>query len=201
MSRAASGRTKSDTCGPTLASRRVTPGLVTEFVCLTILVLSGARLGVVGARQVKLYQYSRNENSLIPGTGSFLGIDADGREREPRIDASGYLLVFVVHHRSIDSEINFWDDVEALTTQARPEVGRRIEYWGICDDGKGCDARQPTAHFTVLGYLEPFGMRIAAQADTRGEVLLYNRSGSLQGHVPRALSVRNQADLILNNCR
>ncbi len=84
-------------------------------------------------------------------------------------------------------------------TPNRPQLDSnlRIEYWGICDSGAECNRYQPEALFTIVGYLEPFEMRIAADAEADGTVLLYGHGSRLEGRIPRVGSPSAQASLVL----
>jgi hypothetical protein len=61
-----------------------------------------------------------------------------------------------------------------------------MQYWGICDAGAKCFPSQQEARFVILGYLDPFEMRIVAEAHDREEALLYNHLNILAARIPRA---------------
>jgi hypothetical protein len=138
---------------------------------------------------------------LTPKIGSFVGIDTQGDDKKPNLDDNGHLLLFVIHHNRIHSDIQSWNHVIILASQARPQVGARIEYWGICDCGAECNPYQREAHFTILGYLEPFEMRVVADADAKDEALLYDHRNVLDARIARAACPTAQANLILQNAK
>lgn len=97
------------------------------------------------------------------GRGEFkFGSGPDNRSR---------LLLFVVHSASAPADVRFWDRTVSLV--ARAPGGDRISFWGICDGGAACSRYRPNAAFTMLGYLDPYEMRMMALAEARREALLY----------------------------
>ena len=174
---------------------------VFTLLCLTTLLASGARLALLGAKELQRYRFNRNENALTPKSGSFIGVDAESEEKRPEPDDNGHLLVFVIHYKRINSDIDFWNHVIILSNQAHTQLGAHIQYWGICDSGAECNPYQPEAHFAILGYLEPFEMRIVAQADARDEALLYDHRNVLEARVAHAVCPTVVANLILQNAK
>jgi hypothetical protein len=174
---------------------------ILNLICLTMLLLSGTRLALVGAKELQRYRYNRNENALTIKIGSFVGIDTEGDEKKPDLDDNGHLLLFVLHHNRIHSDIQFWNHVIILAGQARPQVGGHIQYWGVCDSGAECNPHRREADFTILGYLEPFEMRIVSAADARDEALLYDHRNVLDARIARAVCPMAQANLILGNAK
>jgi len=174
---------------------------ILTLLCLTMLLLSGTRFALLGAKELHRYRSNRNINAYTPKSGSFIGIDAEGEEKKPNLDDSGHLLLFVIHHNRISSDIQSWNHVIILASQARPQVGAHIQYWGICDSGADCNPYQPEAHFTILGYLEPFEMRIVAAADGKDEALLYDHRGVLDARIASAVCPTAQANMILQNAK
>jgi len=174
---------------------------IPTLLCLVMLSVSGARLALLGVKELQRYRSSQNDNSLNPNTGSFAGIGADGGEKRPNLDDNGHLLLFVIHHSRIRSDIDFWNQVIILAGQSHRQARGNIKYWGICDSGAECDPYQSEAHFTILGHLEPFEMRIMAGADANGDALLYNQSNVLNGRVAHAPCPAAQANLILQSAK
>jgi len=161
-----------------------------------MLLLSGARLAFLGAKELQRY---RKGNVLTSKVGSFIGIDAQGKEKTPDFEHNAHVLFFVVHHTRIHSDIQFWNHVISSTSQSRPQVGRHVQYWGICDCGAECNPYQPEADFIIIGYLEPVEMRNLAYADEKDEALLYDHHGVLHTHIDLGVDPAAQANLILQS--
>ena len=107
----------------------------------------------------------------------------------------------MIHQKHAQSEIRFWNDVISSASQSRSGFGGRVQYWGICDSGAACTAYQPEAHFIIIGYLEPFGMRIVAQADSKEETLIYDYRRTLKAHIARQDDPTIQAKIISRNTK
>jgi hypothetical protein len=126
--------------------------------------------------------------SRISRDSDLEGIGAGGRSKKPELapngdlKAGGYLLLFAVHRKNVEAEVRFWNGVIALEPNGSAHAP--IQYWGVCDAGSSCDPYQPVAQFSILGYLDPYQMRILVNADDRHEALLYDRSLWLQARVP-----------------
>lgn len=174
---------------------------ILAFACVGILLTSAVRLGIMARREWGQYRYSRSQNSLTPMIGSFAGIDVGGTQVRAELSGYSHLLLFVIHRNRISEDIQIWNEVVALVRQAQSESSAHIEYWGICDSGSDCKRYQPEAHFTIVGYLEPFEMRIAADAEAEGKVLLYSHGGMLEGRIPRVASPSGQANLVLRHTK
>jgi hypothetical protein len=80
----------------------------------------------------------------------------------------------------------------------RIAVGRQasdIDWWGICDSGSACDAFQHAARFSIVGFLDPYQMRVIANAEVGARALLYE-GASLRGTIERTAAPRQVAAAI-----
>lgn len=157
-------------------------------LAICLLLLSGVRSGMLLKKELEQSRAIRAVASRISRDSDLEGIDANGKSKKPELapngdlKGGGYLLLFVLHHQDLGREVRFWNDVIALDSSSGPAIP--FQYWGVCDAASTCDSYQPVAQFSILGYLDPYQMRILVNADSRREALLYDRSLWLQARVP-----------------
>jgi len=175
--------------------------IVVKFaVC--VLFRAGVRQAMLIREALQEYRESRNVKALIPRDGSLEGIDTNGNLKTPNIDANGHLdgkghlLAFVIHRQRITHDLQYWNHVIELLGGLRPGRPGAIQYWGVCDDGRSCDSYQSAAHFSILGYLDPYEMHIMAKADTRHEAILYDRFMILRARIAIATDPSAESNLI-----
>jgi hypothetical protein len=106
-------------------------------------------------------------------------------------------LVFVIHRHDISKGVQYWNRVIDLANGLGRVTGAPIQYWGICDEGLGCNSPQLAPHFTLLGYLDPYQMHAVAKAAANDEVLLYDHSLTLRARIPTAADPSAELNLIL----
>jgi hypothetical protein len=138
---------------------------------------------------------------LVPTFGSLEGINVRGDTEAPKFSDGGHLLVFAIHHERGAIDVKFWNDVIHLVKATRQETSESMEYWGICDAGAECNGFQSVASFTILGYLDPLEMRVVADADARGEALLYDHLRRLKAQLVRGPDPTVEANLVLQRAK
>lgn len=168
---------------------------------ILLLFITVVRLGGLDSKPFRSYRLNRSERSLVPDTGSFVGIDENGYEQEADIDDNGHLLVFVIHHQNASSEVQYWNSVVQSHSLNRQTSAGSIEYWGICDAGTACRAYAQGAQFSILGYIDPWEMHAVSQADARNEALLYNEHNILPAGIPRSQDPSREAQLIAKEAK
>lgn len=176
-------------------------------VTVCLLLLSGVRLKTLIVDEWQRDRMSRKQNDLVPADSSLVGIDSSGRIKKPefgrdgQLAGAGYLLIFVIHRDKATQEIMYWNRVIDSLSELHPALGERMQWWGICDDGAACNVYQSTAKFSILGYLDPYQMRIVAREDAKHEVLLYGPSMRLVARIGRVAEPVVEADLIRQKAR
>jgi hypothetical protein len=178
--------------------------IVTQL-SLCLLVLSGLRLATLVRAEWRHYRASGSRNAAAPSDSSLYGIDADGKLLTPRLGAdghirgNGHLLVFVIHRDEVATDIQYWNRVTELVSGSGAPARRPLQYWGICDDGSRCNSYQPVAKFSIVGYLDPYQMHVAARADARREALLYGYTGALKARLARTADPSALSNTILRH--
>jgi hypothetical protein len=165
--------------------------LLVEAACVLLMCASITRLLALDIGELQLRRQTRARQEMMPAVGSLDGIDAKGLPATAVATGGGYSLLFAVHASRIAEDVTFWNDVMRLA-----DVGAApIEYIGICDAGSACNEAQPTAMFRILGYLDPFEMRILSRGDAHNEALLYHGS-SLASRAKLVAEPRAMADAV-----
>lgn len=171
---------------------------------LSVLLMSAIHASLRIADASDARRHRRAFDAQIPPDSSLGGVDGAGNIVSPAWGAGGeltgsYLLVFAIHSRQAGQDIAYWNRVIELVSRA--PAAPAIEYWGICDMGNACDAPRPAARFRILGYLEPYQMRIAASAEAIREALLYRDDLRLQSRVKVLQDPAAEAQAILLETR
>lgn len=170
-------------------------------LCLLVLLAGAVRLASLDREELRACRLIQAEKVLSPVSGGFVGIDAKGAKRRAEVAGNGYLLLFVLHRESIVGEISFWNSVIRLTALDQRVPAASIQYWAICDSADGCNKYQPTANFTILGYIDPWEMHNLAEADARRHVLLYRQDRMLKASIPRELDPSQESELLAQEAR
>ena len=176
---------------------------VLTLVTLCLLGLSSIRLEALDVEELQQYRASKSQNALIPPDSSLIGIDANGDIKKPNaahdghLTNKGHLLVFVIHHGAAMQDIEYWNRVIDKVSRSDSGYGAAVQYWGICDDGTACNLYQPVANFSIVGYLDPYEMRVVAESDFSHDALLYDDSTKLVGRIERVANPSNEFHAIL----
>lgn len=179
----------------------MTTKLILTLLCILMLVAGAARLAILDRKELQLYRSGQNESALSPGVGSFIGIGARADRKEATIDGNGHLLVFAIHHDRIAGDVQYWNSV-IHSLSLNPKIpGASFQYWGICDAGAACNQQQLGAKFDILGYLDPYEMRIVAEADGKNKALLYGQFNQLEAYIERATDASAEANLVAQGAK
>jgi hypothetical protein len=160
-----------------------------------LLLLATGRLILLTRGELLRIRDAQRRDASIPTHGSLHGIGTRGVLAPVPLRAR-YRLLFVTHSATIAKDVEYWN----ATRQAIAPLESQIEWWGICDAGSSCNAFQGAARFSIVGFLDPFQMRLMALADVDGLALLYKGS-SLRGRVTRAGQASVTAEAISNLLR
>ena len=131
--------------------------------------------------ELRLIRAARDREAPVPGAGSLHGIGAAGPVAGRDPDRPAYLLLFVVHSSHLKLDRDYWNEVIRRVTPGE----KAIRYWGVCDAGNVCSMSQEGAEFIVVGFLDPYQMRIVATAEADGAALLYDPEDTLRSRVKR----------------
>lgn len=148
---------------------------------LTILLLLaiGVRLTVLIRGELRRLGNAREYASSVFNNGDLSGVGPTGSVGRS-VTNSKYRLLFVVHKANLSRDVEYWNAARRMIGPLASE----IEWWGICDSGRSCDAVQPAAEFSIVGFMPAYQMRIMANADGRATALLYEGI-SLRGKIER----------------
>lgn len=173
---------------------------VLELSAVALLVLSGARIVRLDAREFGQISVNKAENWLIPSDSSPAGISVKGNFGEPVLSAaSAYLLFLTVHARSAGEDIKYWNRVIELLNGDSQLLGKELEICGVCDSGAACSPYSLCARFRIYGYLDPYQMRALAIADAHREALLYDNRHFTVLRLPWPMDPRDEARRILRS--
>ncbi len=125
--------------------------------------------------------------------GSLTGVDTGGKVREADPNGASRFLLFVIRAERAANDVEFWNKVVRQVAAKSAS----IDYWGICDSGAECDEYQSVATFAILGHLNPYQMRIVAEAHEESEVLLYDESNTLVSRIGRVPDASTMATRIV----
>lgn len=176
-------------------------------ISIYLLLLSSVRFAVLIKGEIEQVALNKRESLLFPHDSSLNGVDAGGHRVTVEVGPDGHLknkeelLIFVVHRRELANEIQFWNRVIDLIPTSRLKTSAPIRYWGICDEGSGCNSSQADAHFAIIGYLDPYQMHIVAEADSRREALLYDPSMALKARIDSNSNPLIEANLAIQQMR
>lgn len=140
-----------------------------------LLLIAVGRLAVLNRDELRLISSARERETRVPNTGSFHGVGAGGSTVASDRNRPAGRLLFRLRVAHLEQDRHYWNEVIRHTDG----LARRVHFWGVCDSGKACDAAQDESLFTVVGFLDPYQMRIVATATEDGSALLYNRNGIL----------------------
>lgn len=177
------------------------------LLAIVLLGLSAVRLVVLDRAEIQARSDNRAERRLMPVDASLIGITEAGALEAPGpagigpLDAKGHLLIFAFRERDAARTVEYWYRVRQIVEGLNPAVGEHMEYWAVCDAGSACRAYQRDAAFPILGYLDPYQMRIVALAGDQDEALLYNGAHTAAVHVPLGGSPQAEAQRILRMVR
>lgn len=165
---------------------------VFSALIMVLLVVAGARLFGLNADEFRLLRAARHQAALIPSFGSLHGVGSAGSMLKRDPDQPGYLLLFVIRSAYLDADVNYWNQV----IRSAP-ASRMIRYWGVCDSGLACGGSRDGSTFEILGFLDPYQMRIAAGAHAAGDALLYDARQTIHARVKREADPRATATAII----
>lgn len=159
-------------------------------VTVFLLLVTCARLILLIRDQLRRLEGAGTLVLSIPKTGSLSGIGAGGI-LSPAGPGLRYRLLFVIHLSNLSKDVEYWNSArKALGPQASD-----LDWWGICDSGSSCDGFQHTAQFSIVGFMDPYQMRIIANADVGARALMYDGS-SLRGMIEHTSEPARAAEAI-----
>jgi len=173
-----------------------------SHLSLGLLILSAVYILQIDRRQLQEYRNARDERLYAPRDSSLSGISYH-EIIKPRLDVNGnladrgHLMLFVIHRADAQSDVFFWNKVIETVSAANPTLGATTQYWGVCNDGDGCNGLAAQAHFPILGYMDPFQLHALSQADIEGQSLLYDKGGSLVSRINRITDPQTESTSIL----
>ena len=158
---------------------------------VVLLLFVGARLIVLIRGELGRLEGGRSLAASVHKTGSLHGVGPGGIVGSGALGLK-YRVLFVVHLSSLDGDLKYWN---AVRKAVGPQTSD-IDWWGICDSGSACDAFQGAARFSVVGFMDPYQMRVLSNADVTSRVLLYENA-ILFGAVERAATSTKMAEALV----
>lgn len=150
---------------------------VRDHLCFALVVLlllvAIARLALLNRDELRLISSARERATTVPIDGSFHGVGAGGAPVASDRDRPVGRLLFRLRVAHLEQDRRYWNEV----MRHMDGQGKRVRFWGVCDSGSACDAAQDEALFAVVGFLDPYQMRIVATATADGSALLYKWDG------------------------
>lgn len=180
--------------------------IVTALIVCALLV-SGVRYALLIQAQIREYREKQGSDLAVPRDGSLNGVDSAGALLQSGLsgiesrELPGYLVLFVLHRQDAANEVQFWNKVADAKPHLESASIRPVRFWGICDDGANCNPFASSAHFRIVGYLDPYQMHAVAKADLRREALLYDRRGALLAELAQAKTPEAETALILQQVK
>lgn len=150
-------------------------------VCVIVLLGAMGRLLALNWAEVERISRLRRMSLAVPPSETLRGISAAGPVIAPTSDQSRHLLVFVIRSQDGEADRTLWNGV----IEALGHLGKKVNFWAVCDAGNACDHLQARARFQVVGFLDAYGMHTVANADSKAAALLYGPRGQLLGLVKR----------------
>lgn len=184
---------------PNAQPRRRVFHAAVQLVCVVALCLSAARLASVDRYLLRHRRWAKNEWRLEPALGAFRGIGEGGYIEQAGPGHGSRLLLFIVHSSRAAADVDYWNRVVAALerTEEASKDGVSYWYWGVCDEGAACNSYQTKANFRVVGFMEPYEMRIAAMLDAAHQVAVYGEDSSLVATIPLLPRPSDEAEAVL----
>jgi hypothetical protein len=176
-------------------------------IAIVLLSANSLYLGIRVSDEISICKARRDRFAYLPRDSSLNGIASDGKVISPavaangRLEGEGFLLLFVIDVGKGTEEIEYWNKVIETVAAARPQGGRPIYYWGICNAGNACNQYQRLANFTIVAFLDLYQMHVVANTIQAHGALLYDRAMILRSHIPSSNEPSLQASLIVKHLR
>lgn len=176
-------------------------------IAIVLLSANSLYLGVRLSDEIRLCKARRDRFAYLPRDGSLNGITSAGKVISPAVDTNGrlegegFLLLFVIDVGKGTGDIEYWNKVIEAVAAARPQGGRPIHYWGICNAGDACSQYQPLANFTIVAFLDLYQMHIVSNTIQGCGALLYDPAKTLRSYIPSSNEPSVQASLIVKHLR
>ena len=162
---------------------------------IILLVAAAARLASLTRTEVRRLDNAKRQAAAVPSSGSHYGVGSEG-QLISALPIFKYRVLFVLRSSTLSKDIDYWNAVHDVVGSAES----RIDWWGICDAGQSCAKHQDRAKFSIVGFLDPYQMRVMTSAYSDGTALFY-QGQALKGRVPIGASTTDTATRVVSLLR